>query len=100
VALTLSEKLRWTVGGKKFMWITVTHDESTSSFTAASVDLTYFEAIGLMANKPTSAAANTSTLALYLNVSITNGTTGTNNKALFQVQIIKLCSSCLKRRLL
>jgi len=32
-------------GGRKIMFITVTHDESDTSFTAASIDLDYIEHI-------------------------------------------------------
>jgi hypothetical protein len=43
MALTLTEDFRMEAGGRKFRFITVTHDESTSTFTAASVGLDQFE---------------------------------------------------------
>jgi hypothetical protein len=43
MALTITEKFRYGAGGKQFVYVSVLHDETTSTFTAASVGLTYVE---------------------------------------------------------
>jgi hypothetical protein len=70
MSLTLTEKFTVSLGGKKMKLIQVTHDEATSTFTAASVDMTYFEA--LLPGTPylSSTPADTSTLINHMIVSI------------------------------
>ena len=70
MALTLTEDFRAGLGGKAFRMITVTHDEATSTFSAASVDMDQFEFV--MAGTPylSSTPADTSTLLLHMAVSI------------------------------
>lgn len=71
MALTLSEKFRMSEGGREFRFITVTHDQATSTFTAFSVDLTYIE--GMVAGAPyiASTPANLSVYLEHTYVSIT-----------------------------
>ena len=71
MALTLTEDFRMTAGGRQFRFITVTHDETTSTFTAASVGLDQFEYF--IAGTPyfASTAADVSAYIAATNVSIT-----------------------------
>ena len=46
MALTISEDFRMTAGGKAFRFMKITHDESTSTITAASMDLDYIDFVG------------------------------------------------------
>ncbi len=73
MSLTLTEDFRMSAGGRQFRFITVTHDESTSTFTATSLDLTQFEYV--MAGTPylASTVADVSALIGATNVSITGG---------------------------
>lgn len=75
MALSFSEEFKASVGGKIMKVVKVTHDESTSNFTAASVDMTYFDSV--IAATPTipSDVANTSTLLQHMKISITAGGT-------------------------
>ena len=70
MALTLTSNFQWGAGGKKMAFITVTHDELTSTFSAASIDFDYI--LGIVASPPNlaSAAADVSILARYTNISI------------------------------
>lgn len=70
MALTLTEKFRMQSGGRKFMFIQVTHDETTSNFTAASVDMTYIEFAMQGTMYLASTPADTSTYVNYNTVSI------------------------------
>lgn len=66
MALTITERFKYSAGGRKFCYITITHDEATSTLTAASLDMTYIENIydfGLCAN---SDVANTSVLLYHM----------------------------------
>ena len=71
MALTLTTKFRMGAGGKQFRFLTVTHDESTSTFTAFSVDLTYIEAMVAGAPYILSTPANLSVYSEHTYVSIT-----------------------------
>ena len=71
MALTISEQFRAQMGGRKWIFLQVTHDEATSTFTAASVDLTYVEYVQHSLDYVASEAADLSVYALYTNVSIT-----------------------------
>lgn len=59
MALTISEKFRYTAGGRAFRVYEITHDGSTLTLTAGSMDLDYIEAIIAHNAKP-SMQANTS----------------------------------------
>jgi len=71
MALTLTEGFKWEAGGRKFKFVQVTHDESTSTFTAASIGFDQIEEIMHSPTKLASCPANTSIAARYANVSIT-----------------------------
>jgi hypothetical protein len=45
MALTLTEKFRWSEGGRQFRNYEITHDEATSTVYAVSMDLEYIETI-------------------------------------------------------
>jgi len=45
MGLGLTENFRMAAGGNKMLFITVTHDGATTSFEAASIDLSYIEHI-------------------------------------------------------
>ncbi len=70
MSLTLTEGFRMSAGGRQFRFITVTHDQSTSTFTAFSVDLSYIE--GMVAGSPyiLSTPANLSVYLEHTYVSI------------------------------
>ena len=74
MALTITENFRYTAGGKQFRYISVTDDESTSTFSAASLDLTWVEYVANIGFKYSSDVANTSILGNHL-IATTNGTT-------------------------
>ena len=77
MALTITENFRYTAGGKQFRYIAITDDETTSSFTAASIDLNVIEYIGMIGFKAASDVANTSILTQHLVAAIgTDGLTG------------------------
>jgi len=71
MALTLTENFRMTAGGRQFRFITVTHDESTSTFSAASVNLEQFEYVICGTPYLASTAADVSAYMGATNVSIT-----------------------------
>ena len=79
MALTLTKDFTWGAGGRKMMFLTVTHDETTSTFTAASIGFDQIEGIIPGAPVLASAAADTSIYARYTQVSIT----GDNNSITF-----------------
>jgi len=66
MALTITERFKYSAGGRKFCYVTVTHDESTSTFTAASVDMTYIENVYNMGVCQSSAPADTSVMLYHL----------------------------------
>jgi len=70
MAITLAENFRMVAGGRKMMFITVTHDESDMEFTAASVALDYIEHIQMGFPYTASEAANLSTFAMAGHCSI------------------------------
>jgi len=70
MALTLTEQFRADLGGRKWRFFHVTHDESTSTIAAASLDLTYIDYFDYRMQYIASDAANTSILALYNHASI------------------------------
>ena len=67
MALTFTENFRSGVGGRAFRMIEVTHvGLATSSITAASMDLTYIEAIvGTSLNYPVSATSLSELCAIH-----------------------------------
>lgn len=62
MALTITERFKYEAGGRKFLYLSVLHDESTSSFTAASVGLKYIENMFDLGLYAASEPANTSVL--------------------------------------
>lgn len=74
MALTITENFRYTAGGKSFRYISVTDDESTSTFTAASVGLTYCEYVANIGFKYSSDVADTSIVMQHF-VATTDGLT-------------------------
>ena len=76
MALTITETMRHTAGGKKWRSFAVTHDETTSTITAASMDLTYIETVFGLPGHMASAAADASTLQAYFGLSIDAGHSG------------------------
>ena len=66
MALTITENFRYTAGGRQFRYISVTDDESTSTFTAASLDLTYIDYVANIGFKYTSDVNNTSVFGNHL----------------------------------
>lgn len=58
MALTISVDSRMGLGGKAFRFVSVTHDETTTTFTAASVDLDYIEFAGNCGTNYTSDVAS------------------------------------------
>lgn len=66
MALTISERFKYSAGGRQFVYVSVTHDEATSTFTAMSVGLTYIENVYDMGHCQSSAPANTSVLLYHL----------------------------------
>ncbi len=75
MALTITERFKYSAGGRKFCYVTVTHDESTSTFTAASVDMTYIENVYNMGFCQSSAPANTSVLLYHMMATVGAGKT-------------------------
>jgi len=71
MALTFTEKFRYSAGGRNFLYLDVGQDETTSTFTAASVGLTYLDFVGQLGFKAmTSAAANQSVFIAYTTTSV------------------------------
>ena len=70
MALTITENFRYTAGGKQFRYISVTDDETTSTFSAASLDLNVIEYVGQIGFNHTSNVANTSILTQHMIASI------------------------------
>jgi hypothetical protein len=74
MALTITEDFRYTAGGKQFRYVSVADDESTSTFTAASVGLSYCEYVGNIGMKFSSDIANGSILMQHM-IATTDGLT-------------------------
>jgi hypothetical protein len=74
MALTLTEDFRMTAGGKQWRFMSVTDDETTSSFTAASIDMNVIEYAGNLGLIIASDAVDTSILTQHMLASI--GTDG------------------------
>lgn len=71
MALTITEDFRYTAGGKQFRYISVTDDEATSTFSAASLDLNFIEYVGNIGFKYSSDVAGVSVLMEHLAASTT-----------------------------
>ena len=76
MALTLTEDFRMTAGGKQWRFMSVTDDETTSYFTAASIDMNVIEYAGNLGFIIASDAVDTSILTHHMFTSI--GTDGLN----------------------
>ena len=76
MGFTITERMRGDIGGTACRMYEITHDESATAITAASMDLHHVLHVdghpGLLA----STAADTSTLQGYLGLSITAGNAG------------------------
>lgn len=72
MALTITERFKYEAGGKRFVYVSITHDESTSTFTAASVGLTYVDHLADLGRYSTTDAANTSVLLMHFIATILN----------------------------
>lgn len=73
MALTIAENFRHTAGGRRFMYLSVTDDETTSTISAASLDLTQIEYVGMIGFKYTSDVADTSILTNHFRASVVAG---------------------------
>lgn len=76
MALIFTERFRYSAGGRAFLYLDVGQDEATSSFTAASVGLTYLDFAGLLGwSACTSGPADASVFCGMTTISvITEGT--------------------------
>lgn len=73
MALTFTERFRYGAGGRAFLYLDVGQDLTTSTFTAASVGLTYLDFAGLLKFKvAASGAADTSVFLGYNTISVIN----------------------------
>lgn len=71
MALSFTERMRYGAGGRAFLYLDVAQDESTSTFTAASVGLTYLDFAGILGwSGAASGAADTSTFLGYTTISV------------------------------
>ena len=70
MAITITEQFRADLGGRKWRAFQLTHDESTSTVAAISIDLNYIDFFTHSYTNLTSAPANTSITARYLTMSI------------------------------
>ena len=71
MALSFTERFRYSAGGKAFLYLDVTSDGATSTFSAASVGLTYLDFAGNLTWGPgVSAAADTSAFMGFLTASV------------------------------
>ena len=66
MALTISERFKYSAGGRKFCYVSVLHDESTTTFSAASVDMTYVEHVYNLGRYSSTQPANTSVLLYHM----------------------------------
>ena len=71
MALTLTEQFRATVGGNKMMFFSVVQDETTSTISAGSIDLTHIKSVVTGNHYFASTPADMSTLVNYITLSIT-----------------------------
>lgn len=71
MALTLTEQFRATVGGNRVMMFSVVQDETTSTISAASIDLKHIKSVVTGNHHFASTPADMSTLVNYLTLSIT-----------------------------
>jgi hypothetical protein len=76
MALTITETMRCTAGGLKWRSFAITHDETTSTISAASMDLTFIQTVFGTIGHVASTAADASTLQAYLGLSIAAGNSG------------------------
>jgi hypothetical protein len=61
MALSFTERFRHSAGGRTFLYLDVGQDESTTTFTALSVGLTYVDFVGILKwSAMTSGPANAS----------------------------------------
>jgi len=76
MALSITKNFEMSAGGKQFRFITVTHDESTSTFTAKDVGMDYIAWVMAAAPYIASTCADVSAYMGATTVSITgnNGT--------------------------
>ena len=65
MALTLTQQFRGDVGKRQLRIYQITHDETTSSLAAASIDLTFMETVIRTNSYYASTTADLSTDALY-----------------------------------
>lgn len=71
MTLSFTEKFRYSAGGRTFLYLDVAQDEATSTFTAASVGMTYIDFAGnLKWSVAASGAANMSVFIGYDTVSV------------------------------
>ena len=70
MALTITERVKYSAGGRMFCYVSITHDESTSTFTAASVDMTYFENVYNLGMYASSEPADISTLCSHMRATV------------------------------
>ena len=70
MAITLTEQFRGSVGNRQMRAYDVTHDETTSTITALSMDLKYIDWYSHSYTVFSSAPADTSIVARYLTMSI------------------------------
>ena len=71
MALEFTEKFRLSMGGKTHLFLSVAQDQATSTFTAASVGMTYIDFAGQLTwNVAASGAANASVMCGYLTTSV------------------------------
>ena len=71
MALTLTERFKYGAGGKLFQYLTVTQDQATSTFSAASVNMSYIDSVYDLGIYAASNTANTSVLLYTLQTTIT-----------------------------
>lgn len=71
MALSFTERFRYSAGGRAFLYLDVLMDATTSTFTAASVGLTYLDFAGTLKwGRTASQAASTSALIGYTTISV------------------------------
>jgi len=71
MALEFTEKFRLSMGGKTHLFLSVLQDQATSTFTAASVGMTYIDFAGQLTwSIAASGAANASVMCGYLTTSV------------------------------
>ena len=73
MALTLTERFKYGAGGKLFQYLTVTHDETTSTFSAASVNMSYIDNVYDMGMCSLTDVPDTSVLLYTLQTTVMAG---------------------------